>query len=148
MFVCIQTRVFLGILCVLVRAAGERLLQEKCRQPSLQQDVHSRIDHAAHVLVCPTCKHSECLPQAIGARTAEVLWVGFETRFQVQVPVHVRSGCKTTFTVCRLNIGCFPSSAKFGLNISNYAPYNTADLWFDLALVRNAELTSHHYGAR
>jgi uncharacterized protein YbaR (Trm112 family) len=75
----------------LVRAAGERLLQEKCRQPSLQP-VHSRIDHAAHVLVCPTCKHSECLPQAIGARTVEVLWVGFETRFQVQVTVRVRSG--------------------------------------------------------
>ena len=45
-------------------------------------------------------------------------------------------------------LGCFPSSAKFGLNISNYAPYNTTDLWFDLALVRYAELTSHHYGAR
>jgi hypothetical protein len=132
----------------LVRAAGERLLQEKCRQPSLQQDVHSRIDHAAQVSVCPTCKHSECLTQVIGARTMEVLWLGFETRFQVQVPVRVRSGCKTTFTVCPLNIGCFPSSAKFGLNISNYAPYNTADLWFDLALVRYAELTSHHYGAR
>jgi hypothetical protein len=106
--------------------------------------VHSRIDHGAHVLVCPTCKHSECLPQAIGARTAEVLWVGFETRFQVQVPVRVCSGCKTTFTVCPLHIGCFPSSAKFGWKISNYAPYNTAVLWFDLALVRYAELTSHH----
>jgi len=42
----------------------------------------------------------------------------------------------------------FSKFSKFGLNISNYAPYNTADLWFDLALVRYAELTSHHYGAR
>jgi hypothetical protein len=144
MFYFVYKPRILRLFVFLVRAAGERLLQEKCRQASLQHDVQSRIDHAAHVLVCPTCKQSECLPQAIGARTAEVLWVGFETRFQVQVPVRVCSGCKTTFTVCPLHIGCFPSSAKFGWKISNYAPYNTAVLWFDLALVRYAELTSHH----
>ena len=120
-----------------------RLEQERTKHKMLQSELARRIEDVA--CLCPTCGKDDFVSEALANRTATVLWIGLETRFYVEVPVTVCGPCQTAFTVNPMHIGCFPGSAKHGWSVIKPPnPVNTTVIWFDIALLRYAELSSHH----